>query len=80
MEHLMTLGTQLQRCPPGILLLISYKKIIQLGENPRNVFITGGLGVDAIKKSKIISKNDLEKNINSHLIKKILITYHSETQ
>ena len=46
------------------------KRVIQLGENPKNIFITGGLGVDAIKKSKIINKKDLEKNINSHLIKK----------
>ena len=28
------------------------KRIIQLGENPKNVFNVGGLGVDAIKELK----------------------------
>lgn len=56
------------------------KRVIQLGENPQNVFITGGLGVDAIKKSKIISRKDLEKKYKFTFNKKnLLITYHTET-
>ena len=32
------------------------KRIIQLGENPKNVFNVGGLGVDSIKKQKNLKK------------------------
>ena len=37
------------------------KRIIQLGENPKNVFNVGGLGVDNINSLKILKLNDLEK-------------------
>ena len=37
------------------------KRVIQLGENPKNVFNVGGLGVDAIKKIDLMNKNQLEK-------------------
>ena len=30
------------------------KRVVQLGENPGNVFISGGLGVDSIKKSNFL--------------------------
>ena len=34
------------------------KRVIQLGENPKRVFNVGGLGVDAIKKAKLLSKKE----------------------
>ena len=56
------------------------KRIIQLGENPKNVFNVGGLGVDSIKKQKILKKSELEKFLNLNFLKKsILVTFHSET-
>jgi len=56
------------------------KRVIQLGENPRNVFVVGGLGVDSIKKVKLISKSKIEKKLNIRFLKKnILINFHPET-
>jgi len=55
-------------------------RVIQLGENPKTVFNVGGLGVDAIKKIKLIKKNDLEKLLGfSFLEKNLLITFHPVT-
>mgnify|MGYP001323777245 CR=1 FL=1 len=56
------------------------KRVIQLGENPRRVFNVGGLGVDAIKKTKLLSKNTLmEKTGINFKIKNLLITFHPVT-
>lgn len=56
------------------------KRVIQLGEDPKRVFNVGGLGVDAIKKTKLLSKKEL---INKTGIKfgskNLLVTYHPET-
>jgi UDP-N-acetylglucosamine 2-epimerase len=32
------------------------KRVIQLGEKPKNVFVVGGLGVDSIKNTKLLNK------------------------
>ena len=56
------------------------KRIIQLGENPKNVFNTGALGIENIKKIKFLSKKEFEKSINFKLEKKnILVTFHPTT-
>ena len=56
------------------------KRVIQLGENPKNVFNVGGLGIDLIDKIKLLSKNDLQKELNILFKKKVfLITVHPET-
>lgn len=55
-------------------------RVIQLGENPNNVFNVGGLGIDNIKKIKLLSLEDFEKSIDFKLNKKnILVTFHPET-
>ncbi len=55
-------------------------RIIQLGEDPKRVFNIGGMGIENIKKLKLLSKNELEKSINFKLKKKnILITFHPVT-
>ena len=55
-------------------------RVRQLGENPKNIFTVGGMGVDCIKKNKFISKTELEKKLKINFLKKnLLITYHSET-
>ena len=60
---------------------VPYKKrVIQLGENPKNVFCVGGLGVDALKKVPILSKKNLSKQLNIKLKKRsFLVTYHPLT-
>lgn len=56
------------------------KRIIQLGENPNNVFNIGGLGIENIKKIKLLSKTEFEQSINFKLGKKnILVTFHPTT-
>jgi GDP/UDP-N,N'-diacetylbacillosamine 2-epimerase (hydrolysing) len=55
-------------------------RIIQLGENPKNIFIVGGLGVDSIKKSKLLSQTDLEKRLKIKFNKKnLIVSFHPET-
>ena len=57
------------------------KRLIQLGENKKNIFVTGALGVDnffktkKIDKNKIIQKYDLDKKY-----KIALVTFHPETR
>ena len=56
------------------------KRVIQLGENPKNVFCVGGLGVDALKKVPILSNKNLSKQLNIKLKKRsFLVTYHPLT-
>ena len=56
------------------------KRVIQLGEDQKYVFNVGGLGVDAIKKTKLLSKQSLEKSLGLKFMKKnLLITFHPVT-
>ena len=56
------------------------KRIMQLGENPKNIFNVGGLGVDAIMNLKLLSKNKLENKLNLKFLERnLLITYHPLT-
>jgi GDP/UDP-N,N'-diacetylbacillosamine 2-epimerase (hydrolysing) len=56
------------------------KRVIQLGENPDRVFNVGGLGVDAIRKTKLLSKKELmEKTGIKFSNKSLLVTYHPVT-
>ena len=45
-------------------------RVIQLGENPSTVFNVGGMGIENIKKLKLLSKVDFEKSIDFQLNKK----------
>ena len=56
------------------------KRVIQLGEDPHRVFNVGGMGVDAIKKTNLLSKKELIDNTGIQFGKKnLLITYHPVT-
>lgn len=56
------------------------ERVVQLGEFPKNVYLTGGMGVDTIKKTKFLKKNVLEKKINFSFGKKnILVNFHPVT-
>ena len=55
-------------------------RVIQLGENPKTVFNTGALGLDNIKKMKLLSKNELEIELNFRLDKPyFIVTFHPVT-
>ena len=40
------------------------KRVIQMGEIPKNVYCVGGLGVDNIKATSLYTKSALEKKLN----------------
>jgi GDP/UDP-N,N'-diacetylbacillosamine 2-epimerase (hydrolysing) len=55
-------------------------RVIQLGEHPDRVFNVGGVGIENIKRLKLLSKNEFENIINFKLDKKnLLITFHPVT-
>ena len=55
-------------------------RVIQLGENPQRVFNVGGMGIENIKRLKLLSKEEFEKSIDFKLNKKsILVTFHPVT-
>ena len=55
-------------------------RVIQLGENPNKVFNVGGMGIENIKRLKLLSKEEFEKSIEFKLnIKNILVTFHPVT-
>lgn len=56
------------------------KRVIQLGESPDRVFNVGAIGIDNIKKLKLLSKKQLEKELNFTFNRKnLLITFHPVT-
>ena len=56
------------------------KRVIQLGEQPEMVFNVGAIGLDAVKKLKLLNKEEFEKSIGFKLKKRnVLITYHPVT-
>ena len=55
-------------------------RVIQLGENPDNVFVVGGLGVDAISRAPLFDRSSLEKALNFKFTSQnLLITFHPQT-
>ena len=56
------------------------KRVIQLGENPKNVFNIGGTGIDNINKLKLLSKDQIGNILNIKFkSKNILVTFHPVT-
>ena len=57
------------------------KRVMQLGENKKNIFNVGGLGLDNLKYIKLLNKNELEKNLGIKFLKKsCLVTFHPVTR
>lgn len=55
-------------------------RVIQLGEQPENVFLVGGLGVDSMKRLKVLNKAELESSLGFKLLNNnLLITFHPVT-
>jgi len=58
----------------------SRNRIIKLGENPKNVFVTGSPAIDEIIQSQITSKKDLETKLDIKITgKEILLVFHPVT-
>jgi GDP/UDP-N,N'-diacetylbacillosamine 2-epimerase (hydrolysing) len=56
------------------------RRVIQLGEPPGRVFNVGGMGIDNIRKLKLLDRVEFEDSINFKLGKKnLLITFHPVT-
>jgi GDP/UDP-N,N'-diacetylbacillosamine 2-epimerase (hydrolysing) len=56
------------------------KRVIQLGEQPENVFNVGGLGIDNILRLKLLSRSQLEDELDFKFAKRnLLITFHPVT-
>jgi len=55
-------------------------RVIQLGEHPNRVFNVGGMGIENIKRLKLLSLKEFEQSIDFKLNKKnILVTFHPVT-
>lgn len=56
------------------------KRVIQMGENPDRVFYVGAIGVENLKKTKLLSKRELETSLGFKLGEKsLLVTFHPVT-
>lgn len=56
------------------------RRVIQLGEDPKRVFNVGGMGIENIKRLKLLSKQELEEAIGFRLApKNLLVTFHPVT-
>ncbi|WP_276382073.1 UDP-N-acetylglucosamine 2-epimerase [Flavobacterium sp. H4147] len=55
-------------------------RVIQLGEQPQNVFNVGALGIENINKLKLLNRKEFEQSINFHLKQNnFLVTFHPVT-
>lgn len=55
-------------------------RVIQLGEDPASVFVTGALAVDAILETTLLTREELQSNLGIQLRETtILVTVHPET-
>jgi GDP/UDP-N,N'-diacetylbacillosamine 2-epimerase (hydrolysing) len=56
------------------------KRVIQLGEQADRVFLVGGLGIDNIKKLKLLERAELEQSLGFKFGRKnLLVTFHPTT-
>jgi GDP/UDP-N,N'-diacetylbacillosamine 2-epimerase (hydrolysing) len=56
------------------------QRVIQLGEQPERVFLVGGMGVDSIKRLKLLGRVELEASLDFKFgSKNLLITFHPVT-
>ncbi len=56
------------------------RRVRQLGENPEYIYTVGSPGIDVIKKVKLLSREELEKQVDFKFRKRnILVTFHPVT-
>lgn len=55
-------------------------RVIQLGESPERVFNAGALGIDGIRKIKLLDRKALEKDLGMSLTgRNLMVTFHPAT-
>lgn len=56
------------------------RRVIQLGEHPEHVFLVGGMGIDALKRIELMSRESLEESIGFQFgSRNLLVTFHPVT-
>lgn len=55
------------------------KRVIQLGEDPKRVYNTGSLGVENILKQPLLSREELQNNLQFDLSCYAVVTFHPVT-
>jgi GDP/UDP-N,N'-diacetylbacillosamine 2-epimerase (hydrolysing) len=56
------------------------ERVVQLGENPSNVYLVGGLGLDNIERLELLEKRALEDSLGLKFnSRSLLITFHPVT-
>lgn len=55
------------------------RRVIQLGESPERVFNAGALGVENILHQKLMSKEELQRNLKFKLDRYAVVTFHPVT-
>lgn len=56
------------------------RRVIQLGEHPEHVFLVGGMGIDALKRIELMSRESLEESIGFKFgSRNLLVTFHPVT-
>lgn len=56
------------------------RRVIQLGEQPERVFKVGGLGIDSIRKLKLLDRSSLEEELGiKFAARNLLVTFHAVT-
>ncbi len=59
---------------------VAARRVRQLGEDPARIFCVGSPGIDQIKSIELLSKHDLEKQLDFEFkAKNILVTFHPVT-
>jgi GDP/UDP-N,N'-diacetylbacillosamine 2-epimerase (hydrolysing) len=56
------------------------RRVVQLGEQPDRVHMVGGLGVDAIQRQTLLTREELEQSLGQPLGRRnLLVTFHPVT-
>ena len=56
------------------------QRVMQLGEQPERIFLVGGLGIDNVKRLKLLDRSELEAALGFRLGRRnLLITFHPVT-
>lgn len=59
---------------------VAARRVRQLGENPAHIFNVGSPGIDTIKRSKLLAREELERQLEFKLrARNLLITFHPPT-
>lgn len=56
------------------------QRVVQMGENPNNVYNVGAVGLDNIVRLPLLDRNELSESLNFQLVAPyFLVTFHPET-